>query len=132
MKIIPIHGPWGFAYRCFYLLHKIAIMFYIPYVAAFVTTKPYISMVYFEIYLDLVFLVEIVSTFYMPYLNDQQRLVTNHRAIAKKYLQSYFLVEVFTLFPFSLFRYRSDHWANEKNTIVNLRYLNFSSLPRLY
>jgi hypothetical protein len=131
-RTIPLHGPYGFAYRCFYLFHKITILFYIPYVAAFVTTKPYISMVYFEIYLDVVFFLEIISTFYMPFLNDQQRLVTDRKAIAKKYLTSFFLPEIFALFPFSVFRYNSDGWPNEKNTIVNLRYLNFKSLPRLY
>lgn len=129
---IPLHGPYGFGYRCFYLFHKVLVMFYIPYVAAFVTTKPYLSMVWFEIYLDLVFFLEIISTFYMPFLNDQQRLITDRRSIARKYLTSYFIFEVFALFPFSIFRYRSDHWPNEKNTVVNLRYLNFKSLPRLY
>ena len=58
--------------------------------------------------------------------------MTDRKTIARKYLTTYFIFEVFTLFPFSVFRYNSDDWPNEKNTIVNLRYLNFKSLPRLY
>ena len=82
---IPFHGNGSLAYRGFFLFHKIVIMFYIPFVSAFISDPLEIN-VAFDLYLDFVFILEIICTFFIPYLNEQSRIVTDHKKIAARYL----------------------------------------------
>ena len=112
--LIPIVGKWAVIYRAFFLFHKTFVLFYVPINAAFIRT-PSLELLYIDFYLDFVFLLEIIATFFMPFTNEDQRLETNHKKIAKKYLTSYFIIDCLIMFPASLFRYRSRDWQNSKN-----------------
>jgi hypothetical protein len=60
-------------------------MFYIPFVSAFIN-DPQVASVSFDLYLDAIFIFEIVCNFFIPYLNEQSRIVTDHKKIAARYL----------------------------------------------
>lgn len=66
--LIPFHGHGATAYRLFFFIHKVVVLFYVPISAAFSPT-PDESTVVFDFYLDFIFLIEIITMFFMPY-ND--------------------------------------------------------------
>jgi hypothetical protein len=68
LALIPFHGHMATAYRLFFFIHKLIVLFYVPIGAAF-SPHPTWSVVIFDFYLDFIFLVEIVTMFFMPY-ND--------------------------------------------------------------
>jgi hypothetical protein len=68
-KYVPSNGTGALVYRSVYLFHKVLVLFYIPYECAFIK-DPLIDTVLFDGYLDVLFLTEIMSTFFIPYLND--------------------------------------------------------------
>jgi hypothetical protein len=114
-KLIPLIGPWAVFYRAFFLFHKTFVLFYVPISAAFIRT-PSLELLYIDFYLDFVFLLEIISTFFMPFVNpDDQRLISDHKKIAKRYLTSYFIIDVFVMLPVSYFRFMSRNWQNSKD-----------------
>jgi hypothetical protein len=130
--VIPLLGPWGLFYRAFFLFHKTFVMFYVPINAAFIRT-PSKELLFIDFYLDFIFLLEIISRFFLPYINpEDQRLETNHKKIAKRYITSYFLVDLFVMLPVSYFRFMSRNWPNSKDDLANLMNLNFNALPRTY
>lgn len=61
----PTQGPVFMFYNFFFAVHKILTAFYIPMKAAFEDT-PEDHSVYFDFYLDAVFLIDIIITFNMP------------------------------------------------------------------
>jgi hypothetical protein len=129
--LIPSHGSVATAYRLFYLIHKIIVMFYVPITAAFLST-PTRGSVAFDFYLDFVFLIEIITQFFMPFVNKEHRFEVKHSKIAYRYLTTWFIFEVLALLPFSLIRLQSEHMPNSKDDWKNLTELNFKSLPRSY
>jgi hypothetical protein len=68
--LIPLIGPKGTFYRAFFLFHKTFVLFYVPINAAFIRT-PSAELLYIDFYLDVVFLIEIISTFFMPFTNPE-------------------------------------------------------------
>ena len=73
--LIPFHGPGATVYRTIYLTHKLIVMFYYPFIAAFMV-KPTPGLVVFDFYLDFVFLTEIITLFFMPFNDANQRVQT--------------------------------------------------------
>ena len=69
-SLFPLFGPWYLMYSFFFTFHKLVIAFYIPFKAAF-EGEPTWASVYFDFYLDLVFFLDILTTFNMP-LYDQK------------------------------------------------------------
>ena len=66
--LIPFHGWFATAYRLFFLIHKFIVMFYVPITAGFDLVPTWFS-VGFDFYLDFVFLIEIITLFFMPFIN---------------------------------------------------------------
>jgi hypothetical protein len=118
-------------YNFFFAIHKILTAFYIPLKAAFEDT-PEPESVYFDFYLDAVFLIDIIITFNMPLYDQKSRLITDRKVIARKYLKTWFLADLMVCFPVSYFRLNSAHWVRNKDEIQNLFTLNFTSMPRVY
>lgn len=79
--------------------------------------NPKMNSVIFDIYLDVIFLAEIICTFFIPYTNDQSRIVTDHKKIACRYMSTWFLLEVMALVPFSMLKYNSRNWPNNKDDL---------------
>ena len=67
--VIPFHGHIATAYRLFFFLHKVIVLFYVPIHAAFSPT-PTTFIVAFDFYLDFIFLIEIITMFFLPYTDS--------------------------------------------------------------
>ena len=89
---------------------------------------PYVIL---DIVTDVIFLINMVITFFMPVFKDT-RLVVKKKEIAKMYLKFWFWVDLYCLFPFSIFRMLSMKNPRNKDNVHNLLTLNFKSLPRFY
>ena len=64
-------------------------------------------MVVFELYLDVVFLVEILCTFFTAYIDKNMKLVTDKKKIASNYICGTFIVDAFACVPYSALHLRS-------------------------
>jgi hypothetical protein len=93
-------------YKVFYLLHKILISFYLPIVIAF-NVRPDIQLVTFDSYLDLVFLVEIICTFFTSFPGKNMKLVTSKKKIARNYICGTFILDVLACLPYGAVHLRS-------------------------
>ena len=114
-----------------YLLHKIVISFYLPIVIAF-KIKPGIKMVVFDSYLDLVFLVEIICTFFTAYTGINKKLVTNKKKIAIHYILGTFIFDVLACVPFTALHLRSQTWPMDDDLVPSILSLNFNGVPNFY
>ena len=60
-----------------------------------------ISWALFEYFIDFVFLLDIIFTFYAAYYNKMEVLVHSKRVIALHYLKSWFFIDLLTIIPLS-------------------------------
>ena len=105
--------------------------FVFPFRLAFLPEIEYWPYVYLDIVTDLVFLANMIITFFMPVFEDSQ-LFTKKKDIARKYLRGWFIVDFYCLAPLSFFRMLSMKNPRNKDNWENFRTLNFKSLPRFY
>jgi len=129
--LFPHYGPVFTLFNFFYVLHKAVIAFYIPFKCAFESSVSWGS-VGFDFYLDFIFVIEIIINFNLPFYDQKQRLITDRKKIALNYIQSWFLLEVLIIFPFSYFKKVSESWPRSSNDLLNFISLNFNSVPRFY
>lgn len=94
--------------------------------------KPWIYVVYMEIYLDIVFFVDLVRIFTTPITLNNGKTNWERKAIICNYLSGWFIFDLFAFFPLAYFRYHSDHAKGGRDNIQNLIDLNFERLPRFY
>ena len=97
------HHRWS---RCSYLrqvLHSLLfVVFVTPFEVAFVEdTKVNLLFVMNQI-VNCVFIYDIFLTFALPVEDKVGRMLKSHKLIAKKYLTSWFFLDVITVFPFDL------------------------------
>jgi hypothetical protein len=53
--------------------------------------------------IDFSFLIDVILTFFTTFYDEKsQQEVTNHRSIAKRYITSWFVLDVLSIFPFEL------------------------------
>jgi hypothetical protein len=55
-----------------------------------------------DIFIDIVFAIDIILSFFTPIVKSNRKLETRHSKIAKKYLKGWFFIDVITTFPFYL------------------------------
>jgi len=78
---------------------------------------------WFEILIDILLGIDIVLTFFSAYTDDEENLVKNHRKIIKKYLKSWFIIDIISVLPISyLFKPTGRYSGLTK----------ISKLPKLY
>ncbi len=66
-----------------------------------------------ETVIDLVFLVDMVISFYSAYYNGTEALVSERREIALGYLKTWFIIDVVSIFPVSVIaRITRSHWPS--------------------
>lgn len=85
-----------------------------------------------DLYLDTVFLLEIISLFNKPFYDSNSRLITDRKVIAKQYLSSWFVLDVLACLPYSYIKMKSEFTPRSKDDFKNLYSLNFNSVPRFY
>ena len=78
---------------------------------------------WFEILIDIFLGIDIVLTFFSAYTDDEENLVKNHRKIIKKYLKSWFIVDIISVLPIS-------YIFNQEGKYSSLT--KISKLPKLY
>ena len=69
-----------------------------PYEIAFSDTN---NISWFEVLIDILLGIDIVLTFFSAYTDDEENLVKNHKKIVKKYLKSWFIVDIISVLPIS-------------------------------
>ena len=77
---------------------------------------------WFEILIDVFLALDIVLTFFSAYTDDEENLVKNHKKIIKKYLKSWFIIDIISVLPLN-------------NLFKNGKYsglTKISKLPKLY
>ena len=77
---------------------------------------------WFEILIDIFLAIDIVLTFFSAYTDEEENLVKNHKKIIKKYLKSWFIIDIISVFPIN-------------NLFKNGKYsglTKISKLPKLY
>ncbi len=74
-----------------------------------------------ELFIDLVFVMDIIFTFFSAYYNKIEQLISTRREIACGYLKTWFFLDLISVLPLSLFFNSS---ANELGKIAKL--------PRIY
>ena len=91
-----------------------------PYEIAFSDTN---KVSWFEILIDILLAIDIVLTFFSAYTDDEENLVKNHRKIIKKYLKSWFIIDIISVLPVSYFFNSSGKFSG---------LTKISKLPKLY
>ena len=77
---------------------------------------------WFEILIDIFLAMDIVLTFFSAYTDEEENLVKNHKKIIKKYLKSWFVIDIISVLPLN-------------NLFKNGKYsglTKISKLPKLY
>ena len=77
---------------------------------------------WFEILIDIFLAIDIVLTFFSAYTDEEENLVKNHKKIIKKYLKSWFIIDIISVLPLN-------------NLFKNGKYsglTKISKLPKLY
>lgn len=115
-KLLPTYGPSNDFLQYFFLLHKSVIAIYLPYQVAF-QNYPTIETVLLDTYLDFVFFIDIIMTFFRPIKDNNSRLITNRQQIAIKYLSSFFFMDLFCCFPFSYIKMKSEFYPRSKDDL---------------
>ena len=100
-------------YSYWMLLHKLYVAFSIVVRMAF-EGKPDYSMVLAEFYLDAVFFVDVIRCFTQPY-PEGTKVITDRRAIMRRYLRTWFVFDLYSFFPLALIRYHSKWEAGGKD-----------------
>jgi len=102
--------PWVlkfvYYYKMWMLVHCVYILAFCVARVAF-EEKPWIYVVYLEVYLDFVFLLDMVRIFNSPVLDKMNKPIYKRVPIFKKYLGGWFWFDLFAFFPLAYFRYNS-------------------------
>ena len=88
-------------------------------------------MIWLDIYMDVIYLIDMFRNFTQPY-SQEGRLVKNNKMIAKQYLKTWFLADVYAFYPLAYLRYISSWEAGGKNAMEMFMAQNFERLPRFY
>ena len=91
-------------------IHFTYVGFILPYRLSFESNPPMIFVI-LDIYLDSIFLIDILITFLTPiavgYAHDS-KLIYDKGKIALFYLKGWFFLDLLACFPLTYLRYRSD------------------------
>jgi hypothetical protein len=128
--LFPAYGPVNYAYTVLILFNQIIIAFKLPIQLSFWNDeKESQYMLIYDLFLDALFFVDILIKFRTP-VYSESRLITDGWQIAKKYIQSYFFIDLVLCFPLSYFLYASYDRPRSTDDWNNFKTLNLRSLPR--
>ena len=88
--------------------------FIIPFKLVFMTDREDWEYVGYDLFLDLLFAVDIIIKFNMP-IYSQGRYFTDRRTIARAYIKSWFFLDLLCLIPVSYIRKNSEDWPRGSN-----------------
>jgi hypothetical protein len=125
------HPDGGFCQR--WDLIMIIALFYTalvtPYEVAFIPTHLDLR---FGInrFIDFLFAADMVFTFFLMYKDKTGRLIRDRKEIGKRYLRSYFMLDLFTILPYDSFQYMTKKVIAE-DSIQILRLVRLLRLVKL-
>ena len=94
----------------------------VPYRIAFYDTDS-LTWIIIDSFADLFFGLDIILNFYYAYFNFDEELIIDKRKIAKRYLTTWFFIDVVAIMPFNLiFQTQRDYSSMAR----------LARLPRLY
>jgi len=94
--------------------------------------KPWLYVVYYDCYLDLVFFIDMLRIFTTPIFNESGKMITNRKLIARAYITTWFLFDLWGFYPLAYLRYISVWEDGGKDNIKNWMTQNYQRLPRFY
>ncbi|KAI5593417.1 hypothetical protein BDE02_03G014000 [Populus trichocarpa] len=104
-----IISPVDSRYRCWGTIMAVLVAYSLwvyPFEVAFLNSSPYRALYIADNVVDLFFAVDIVLTFFVAYIDSRtQLLVRDRRKIARRYLSTWFLMDVASTVPFELLAY---------------------------
>lgn len=126
-------GTFSNLWKYFLLANMIVVAIIVPCRVAF-ETKPKFYSVYFELYMSSVFLLDMLITFNTPISFSKKEIRKNYSRteIAKSYLKTWFLVDLYGFFPLAYLRSISEYEQGSHDGFSNLMTMNFERMPRLY
>ena len=92
---------------------------------------------FWDILLELIFLIDMVFNFFTPYINSDQKLVVDKKKIAYNYLNSWFFIDLICILPFYALEWGTlptidySAEANLLALILHPRLLRLTKLVRL-
>eukprot|EP00439_Symbiodinium_sp_Y106_P035430 s3340_g4.t1 len=91
------------------------------------------AMLAIDIFVDCLFVIDIVLTFFTAYLDEREVLVTNRLRIAQRYLRGFFVIDVASVFPAELFLLAiQPDIATQARAVKLLRLVRLMKLGRLF
>jgi CRP-like cAMP-binding protein len=72
-----------------------------PYMLAFVDDEPY-YLIILECIIDIIYLADMVINFFVPFMNHEEEMVLNLKAITKNYLFGWFIIDLLASIPGSI------------------------------
>ncbi|KAL0422273.1 UNVERIFIED_CONTAM: Potassium channel AKT2/3 [Sesamum latifolium] len=130
-----IISPMDSTYRCWETVMAVLVAYSAwvsPYEIAFLDSNPTTPLYTADIIVDLFFAVDIVLTFFVAYIDSTtQLLVHDSSKIAKRYLSTWFLMDVASTIPFELiaFLISGKHQAGVSYSVLGM--LRFWRLRRV-
>ena len=122
-------NPRGLAYRRWEkFVASISFIWYAcllpPRVAFETPDRLHISYIYIDVFTELVFLTQIILTFFVAFLDKKDKFHNNHKEIAIQYLKGFLIIDVVSLLPVSLFAYtvHSDKELSINEALLRLEF----------
>lgn len=101
-----------------------------PYSIAFTDEDEQYSWAVVNWYVDISFIIDIFVNFLTAYYDEENKLITDNRTIARGYMRGWFVVDLITCFPFNVMAFAMEHKA--RSTTNYNKILRLLRLPRLY
>jgi hypothetical protein len=127
----PIEGQFVKYYKYWMLLNCLSIMIFVIGRIGF-EKKPWYYVVVYDCYLDFVFFIDMIRIFTTPIFNESGKMITNRKLIAKAYITTWFLFDLWGFYPLSYLRYSSNYDEGGKDNLENWIHQNYERLPRFY
>lgn len=94
--------------------------------------KPQFFVVILEIYMDIIYLVDMFRCFTEPYVQNDGKIIDNRRKIAIQYLKTWFIPDLYAFYPLAYLRYISKWEDGNIDPFQMFWAQNFERLNRLY
>jgi len=124
-----LRSLWDFLILIFVLYNTVVIPLTLAY-ARLLDKNVLSAMEGIDIAVDVFFTLDIILSFFTAYTNSRGELITDNRMIAKKYLRTFFAIDVLAVLPFDLFEslFRT---ADAQDVNLATRWIPLLKLPRL-
>jgi hypothetical protein len=102
-----------------------------PYMLAFIENDPY-YLIIMESVIDIIYIADLAIHFFIPYINNEEEVVMNLKAIAKNYLFGWFIIDLLASIPGSTIVLITNS-NNGSNTHYRLSTINKAArVARIY